>query len=162
MSRLNCRTALSGGVRAFVLVLLASVAQLMAVQVVDARDDNAAVHVVRISGAIGTGTSVMIDEALEDAKSENAVAVVLEIDTPGGLVAATREIIKSMLSSSVPVVVFVSPSGARAASAGTYIAYAAHVVAMAPGTHLGAATPSDESSGHAAASADDARFPVKG
>jgi membrane-bound serine protease (ClpP class) len=104
-------------------------------------DREASVHIVRVNGAIGVGTGVMFREALAAAAQAKARLVVVEIDTPGGLVAATREIIKDILASPVPVAVFVSPSGARAASAGTYIAYAAHVVAMAPGTHLGAATP---------------------
>ncbi|MGI9411768.1 MAG: NfeD family protein, partial [Hyphomicrobiaceae bacterium] len=99
------------------------------------------VHVIQVKGAIGVGTGVMMAEALENASEAGAGLLVIELDTPGGLVAATREIIQSILASPVPVAVFVSPSGARAASAGTYIAYAAHVVGMAPGTHLGAATP---------------------
>jgi membrane-bound serine protease (ClpP class) len=101
----------------------------------------AAVHLVRIDGAIGVGTEARIQRALAAAEAQSARLLILEIDTPGGLVASTRKIIKMMLASSVPVAVFVAPSGARAASAGTYIAYAAHIVAMAPGTHLGAATP---------------------
>ncbi len=99
------------------------------------------VHHVRIDGAIGVGTTAFIDDVLSDAAQKRVALVVFEMDTPGGLVAATREIIKKILASPVPVAVFVAPSGARAASAGTFIAYAAHFVGMAPGTHLGAATP---------------------
>ncbi|MGI9523633.1 MAG: NfeD family protein [Hyphomicrobiaceae bacterium] len=104
-------------------------------------DRTSKVLVVQIKGPIGVGSSLLMSEALAEADTIGAPLVILEIDTPGGLVAATRTIIKSILASRVPVAVFVSPSGARAASAGTYIAYAAHIVAMAPGTHLGAATP---------------------
>ena len=99
------------------------------------------VIVVDVKGAIGVGTGHLIEEALSRARSERAGLVVLRLDTPGGLVSATRDVIGAILASPVPVVVFVAPGGARAASAGTYIAYAAHVAAMAPGTHLGAATP---------------------
>ncbi len=99
------------------------------------------VVVVDVKGAIGVGTGHLIEEALSRARSERAGLVVLRLDTPGGLVSATRDVIGAILASPVPVVVFVAPGGARAASAGTYIAYAAHVAAMAPGTHLGAATP---------------------
>ncbi len=99
------------------------------------------VLLVDVDGAIGVGTSHQIERALEAAREKNSELLVLRLDTPGGLVSSTREIIKSILSSPVPVAVYVAPSGARAASAGTYIAYSAHISAMAPGTHLGAATP---------------------
>jgi membrane-bound serine protease (ClpP class) len=97
--------------------------------------------VVDVKGAIGVGTGQLIEQAVLRARSDRAGLVVLRLDTPGGLVSATRDIVGTILGSPVPVVVFVAPSGARAASAGTYIAYAAHIAAMAPGTHLGAATP---------------------
>ncbi|HEX9465742.1 MAG TPA: nodulation protein NfeD [Alphaproteobacteria bacterium] len=99
------------------------------------------VYLVDVKGAIGVATSRYIDRALRRAGAEHAQVVVLRLDTPGGLVSSTREIIQSIVSSEVPVVVYVAPGGARAASAGTYISYAAHVAAMAPGTNIGAATP---------------------
>ncbi|WP_107851591.1 NfeD family protein [Oceanimonas marisflavi] len=94
-----------------------------------------------IRGAIGPGISDYLVTELNRAQIERPALVLLTMDTPGGLYSATRDIITAMLESSVPVVVYVSPGGARAASAGTYILYASHVAAMAPGTHLGAATP---------------------
>lgn len=94
-----------------------------------------------IKGAIGPGISDYLVTEINQAQSERPALVLLTMDTPGGLYSATRDIISATLESSVPVVVYVSPGGARAASAGTYILYASHVAAMAPGTHLGAATP---------------------
>lgn len=96
---------------------------------------------IAIDGAIGPASSRQLKEALKTAAERNAGALILQLDTPGGLVTSMREMIADILASPVPVIGYVAPAGGHAASAGTYILYSTHVAAMAPGTNLGAATP---------------------
>ena len=100
-----------------------------------------AVAVVRARGVVNPTLAHYVGRSIDQAEQDRAQAVVIELDTPGGLDSSMRQIIQRVLASNVPVVVYVSPPGARAGSAGVYIAYAAHVAAMAPNTNIGSATP---------------------
>jgi membrane-bound serine protease (ClpP class) len=99
------------------------------------------VFLVKVEGAITPVTANFILYALEYAEEKKGKALIIELDTPGGLVDSTRDIVKKFLQSEVPVIVYVSPQGARAASAGVFILLASHLAAMAPSTHVGAAHP---------------------
>ncbi len=96
---------------------------------------------LNLEGAIGVATAEYIIDGIEEAEDRGAELVIIRMDTPGGLVSPMRDIVKAILGSDVPVATYVSPDGARADSAGTYILLASHIAAMAPTTHLGAATP---------------------
>ncbi len=97
--------------------------------------------VLTLKDAVSPATADYLIRGIERADDENAALVIIRMDTPGGLVTSTRDIVNAILASPVPVAVHVAPSGARAASAGTFITYSAHIAAMAPATSIGAATP---------------------
>ncbi|HVL23770.1 MAG TPA: nodulation protein NfeD [Thermomicrobiales bacterium] len=99
------------------------------------------VEVIQIDGTITPVMAQYVDRGIKKAEHDNAAAVVLEIDTPGGLSSAMDDIVDDILQSEVPVIAYVSPQNARAASAGVYITYATHIAAMAPGTNIGSASP---------------------
>ena len=99
------------------------------------------ISLAQISGSINPASSDYLQKAIRQSEEENSALLVIELDTPGGLVASTKDIIQAMLNSNIPIVVYVSPRGAWAGSAGTFITMAAHVAAMAPGSSIGAAHP---------------------
>ncbi len=99
------------------------------------------VMIIELEGAIGPATATFLNRGLEKAEDKGAVLVIVRLDTPGGLASSMRTMVKAILNSRVPVVVYVSPQGAGAASAGVMVTVAAHVAAMAPGTNIGAAHP---------------------
>ncbi|MBW6487964.1 nodulation protein NfeD [Sulfurimonas sp.] len=103
--------------------------------------ENSLVVKLEIKGAIVPASSEYLNEGIMFARDRDAQIVLIELDTPGGLSTSMREMIQSITNSSVPVVMYVYPKGAHAASAGTYLLYASHIAAMSPGTNLGAATP---------------------
>jgi len=123
-------------------ILLILIGLLLAVSIVArAQTGSSRVDVLTVKGTINPVLTDYISRGIEQAEETGASALIIQIDTPGGLDTAMRDIIQSIINARVPVVVYVSPAGARAASAGAYITLAAHVAVMAPNTAIGAATP---------------------
>jgi len=126
-----------------VVIALATLALLLAVSAAGAKHATPAVpvYVTRLEGVVSPVMAEALDRALARAESAHSPALVIELDTPGGLETSMRDMVKRMLAAKVPVIVWIEPSGGRAASAGVFITMAADVAAMAPGTNIGAATP---------------------
>jgi membrane-bound serine protease (ClpP class) len=99
------------------------------------------IYHIKIDGSINPSTSDYIHRSIEEAKIKNAECLVIELNTPGGLLKSTRYIVTDLLTSPIPVIVFVSPSGSQAASAGVFITLASNIAVMAPGTNIGASHP---------------------
>lgn len=134
--------AYTGGMRRYSAVAGVALVLCLLAALLPAQEHGAgAVLLIELDGGIGPASTDHVRRGLDRAATQGATAVVLRIDTPGGLDAATRDINQAILASPVPVIGYVAPEGARAASAGTYILYATHLAAMAPATALGAATP---------------------
>jgi membrane-bound serine protease (ClpP class) len=131
---MNMKTTLT---KAMLLTLILF-CSLVAVPTVESAGE---IVVLQVNDAIGPGVADFIETEIEKANEDSAVCLIIELDTPGGLAESMRTIVKAILASRIPVVVFVAPSGARAASAGVMITMAADVAAMAPGTNIGAAHP---------------------
>lgn len=133
MKIVTLRRILAGARRGSVAAILLLIGPLAAAQ--------DSVVSIELKGGIGVATAEYVIKGIDHANETDASLILLETDTPGGLVSATRDIIQAILGSDVPVATYVSPAGARADSAGTYILLASHIAAMAPTTHIGAATP---------------------
>ncbi len=99
------------------------------------------VHILQVEGAINPASSSLIASGIETAREQNSECLIIELNTPGGLLESTRVIVRDILNSDVPIVVYVAPGGAQAASAGVFVTLAAHIAAMAPATNIGAAHP---------------------
>lgn len=122
-------------------LLLLLHAALLGASVFAAKGTGGQVWVAALDGPVGPASADLVIRAIEDAETAKAAALVIRMDTPGGLDKSMRDLVKAILAAEMPVVTYVSPDGARAASAGTYIAYASHVAAMAPATNIGSSTP---------------------
>jgi membrane-bound serine protease (ClpP class) len=128
--------------RAFAIACLATAAGSFVAAPAGAQQElRGSIVELELHGVVDPFVADYIEDAIGDAEEDGAVAVLITIDTPGGLVSSMRQITQAILNSSVPVIGYVSPEGARAASAGTFILLSTHVAAMAPATNVGAAQP---------------------
>src|SRR6056297_1971485 len=132
------KTKLSRLLAWLLVTMLAGLASLVMAQ---ASAGAGKAYLLTVDDAIGPATRDYIVRGIEQAEDDQAELVILKLNTPGGLDASMRDIIRKILASEVPVATWVAPPGSRAASAGTYMLYASHIAAMAPSTNLGAATP---------------------
>jgi membrane-bound serine protease (ClpP class) len=110
-----------------------------------------------IDGSINPAVAEYVHEAIRHASAEGRTALVIQLDTPGGLLQSAHTLVKDILGAPLPVVVYVSPSGAAASSAGVFVTMAAHIAAMAPGTSIGAAHHRRAGSGHPRRDAEEGR-----
>src|SRR3989454_2955678 len=129
------------GAAVLAALVVTCTAPLVARDAAASAGEAATVFRIRVEGVIAPSSARFIQRAIREAEESNAAALLIELDTPGGLLKSMDDITKAMLNARVPVIVYISPKGARAASAGVFVTYAAHVAAMAPATHLGAAHP---------------------
>ncbi|KPK21221.1 MAG: hypothetical protein AMJ76_03250 [Dehalococcoidia bacterium SM23_28_1] len=123
------------------LLLLAAALALLAVACGGPGGPEGAVHVLKADGQVNPVMERYIDRGIDQAEDAKAMAVVIELDTPGGLMSSMEDIVKRIEKDRIPVIVYVSPKGSKAASAGTFITMAANIAAMAPSTRIGAASP---------------------
>ncbi|MBI1216544.1 MAG: nodulation protein NfeD [Alphaproteobacteria bacterium] len=142
--KLSLKLSVKQALKPFYLLLVFAGLMLLSQTPTRADDmpaDTPTAYIIQVKGEINTGTYDLIHRGLLAAAQQKADIVVLQIQTPGGLYTSMQDIVQDIMDSPVPVATYVSPSGARAASAGTYILYGSHIAAMAPGTNIGAATP---------------------
>jgi membrane-bound serine protease (ClpP class) len=129
------------GIRLLLSAVAAIAGSLMLVAPGAGQDDAGVAYSIELTGTIDPATQQWLGQALDDSEDEGAEVAIIRIDTPGGLDSSTREMVQDIIDAPMPVIVYVSPDGARAASAGLFITEAADVAAMAPQTNIGSATP---------------------
>ncbi len=123
------------------LFIVLSLLFTIAIGICGDSQEQAPVLTIEVDGIINPPTAKFIMDAIDEAVRQNAQCLIIQLDTPGGLMESMRVIVKKELASTIPIIVYVAPSGARAASAGVFVTMAAHIAVMAPGTHIGAAHP---------------------
>jgi membrane-bound serine protease (ClpP class) len=125
----------------YFLKIIASICVVVGTTLAWTAPDSRTLYLVDLDGAVGPASVDLVIRVIEKAEETSAQAVILRLNTPGGLDRAMRDLVQTILASRVPIITYVAPNGARAASAGTYISYASHIAAMAPATNIGSSTP---------------------